>query len=398
MTVTANPDADAYQRLRGHLAYLKLNAAIEALPALLDEARDQGLPVLDALERLMGAEADAAQARKLASRLHWAALPAPWRIERLRLRRPARRRPRPHPRARHPAVPRRGREHSLHRPPGSGQDDAVGRPGPRRRRGRAQGPVHHLRGHDPPAAPRDRRAPLRLRPALLHLARGCSSSTSSATASWTRRPAPCCSRSSTPATSRAASSPRPTSASRPGPSGSATPCSPPPHSTACCTGASSPRSTGRPTGCAPTSSAPTPSARPQEARGERRAAAMPVLRRRVHLDPRLAPQAVLLRHLPPPLVELPPPPGPRRRHGQRARPRASTTPAPERHAGTTPAPQPRADSTTRTPAAPRQRHRRGPRLPALPPARRRRRLARPARRGQHRHATTRRQQSMTNSD
>ena len=28
----------------------------------------------------MGAEADAAQARKLASRLHWAALPAPWRI------------------------------------------------------------------------------------------------------------------------------------------------------------------------------------------------------------------------------------------------------------------------------------------------------------------------------
>jgi DNA replication protein DnaC len=78
--VTANADADAYQRLRGHLAYLKLNAAIEALPALLDQARDGQLPVLDALEQLMGAEADAAQARKLASRLHWAALPAPWRI------------------------------------------------------------------------------------------------------------------------------------------------------------------------------------------------------------------------------------------------------------------------------------------------------------------------------
>lgn len=80
MTVTANPGADAYQRLRGHLAYLKLNAAIEALPALLDDARGQELSVLDALERLMGAEAGAAQARKLASRLHWAALPAPWRI------------------------------------------------------------------------------------------------------------------------------------------------------------------------------------------------------------------------------------------------------------------------------------------------------------------------------
>jgi DNA replication protein DnaC len=79
--VTAGEDAAAYQRLRGHLAHLKLNAAIEALPALLDDARDQGLSVLDALERLMGAEAGAAQERKLASRLHWAALPAPWRLE-----------------------------------------------------------------------------------------------------------------------------------------------------------------------------------------------------------------------------------------------------------------------------------------------------------------------------
>ena len=65
----ASDAAAAYQRLRGHLAYLKLNAAIEALPALLDEARDGQLGVLDALERLMGTEA-AAEARKLASRLH----------------------------------------------------------------------------------------------------------------------------------------------------------------------------------------------------------------------------------------------------------------------------------------------------------------------------------------
>ena len=76
----ATGEAAACQRLRGHLAYLKLNAAIGALPGLLDDARDGRMPVLDALERLMGAEADAAQARKLASRLHWAALPAPWRI------------------------------------------------------------------------------------------------------------------------------------------------------------------------------------------------------------------------------------------------------------------------------------------------------------------------------
>ena len=79
--VAVSGDAAAYQRLRGHLAYLKLNAAIEALPALLDAARDGQLTALGALEQLMGAEAEAAQARKLASRLHWAALPAPWRLE-----------------------------------------------------------------------------------------------------------------------------------------------------------------------------------------------------------------------------------------------------------------------------------------------------------------------------
>jgi DNA replication protein DnaC len=77
----ANDAAAAYQRLRGHLAYLGLKAAGDALPGLLDEARDGRLPLLDALERLMGTEAAAAESRRLASRLHWAALPAPWRIE-----------------------------------------------------------------------------------------------------------------------------------------------------------------------------------------------------------------------------------------------------------------------------------------------------------------------------
>jgi len=76
----ANDAAAACQRLRGHLAYLKLGAAAEALPAVLDAARDQDLTVLEALEQLLGAEAAAAEARKLASRLHWAALPAPWTL------------------------------------------------------------------------------------------------------------------------------------------------------------------------------------------------------------------------------------------------------------------------------------------------------------------------------
>jgi DNA replication protein DnaC len=75
-----NQAADTYQRLRGHLAYLKLTAAAQALPAVLDAARDQDLPVLDALEQLMGIEAEATAARKLTSRLHFAALPAPWSL------------------------------------------------------------------------------------------------------------------------------------------------------------------------------------------------------------------------------------------------------------------------------------------------------------------------------
>ena len=77
----ANDAAAAYQRLRGHLAYLGLKAAADELPALLDEARDGRLSLLDALDRLMGTEAAAAESRRLASRLHWAALPAPWRLE-----------------------------------------------------------------------------------------------------------------------------------------------------------------------------------------------------------------------------------------------------------------------------------------------------------------------------
>jgi DNA replication protein DnaC len=76
----ANDPAAAYQRLRSHLAYLKLPAAAEALPGILDAARDGQLTALDALERLLGTEAAAAKERKLASRLRRAALPAPWTL------------------------------------------------------------------------------------------------------------------------------------------------------------------------------------------------------------------------------------------------------------------------------------------------------------------------------
>ena len=79
-SVNVNADAAAYQKLRGHLAYLKLGAAIDALPGVLDAARDGQLSVLAALEA-DGRRAAATEARKLATRLHFAALPAPWTLE-----------------------------------------------------------------------------------------------------------------------------------------------------------------------------------------------------------------------------------------------------------------------------------------------------------------------------
>lgn len=72
--------AQCYQRLRAHLAFLRLEAAAEALPEVLDAAREQNLPLLVALERLLALEVDTSEARRLASRLHFACLPAPWRI------------------------------------------------------------------------------------------------------------------------------------------------------------------------------------------------------------------------------------------------------------------------------------------------------------------------------
>jgi DNA replication protein DnaC len=72
--------AESYQRLRAHLAFLRLPAAAEALPGVLDEARDQNLSPLEALERLLANEVEATEARRLASRLRFASLPAPWSL------------------------------------------------------------------------------------------------------------------------------------------------------------------------------------------------------------------------------------------------------------------------------------------------------------------------------
>ena len=54
-TNSESPSAAAsrYQQLRSHLAELKLHAAAEALPAVLDQASAEGLSLTVALERLL---------------------------------------------------------------------------------------------------------------------------------------------------------------------------------------------------------------------------------------------------------------------------------------------------------------------------------------------------------
>ena len=73
--------ASTYQRLRGHLAALRLHTAAEQLPAVLDQAAAEGLTVTAALERLLTAEVNATEARRLAGRLRFACLPTPATLE-----------------------------------------------------------------------------------------------------------------------------------------------------------------------------------------------------------------------------------------------------------------------------------------------------------------------------
>src|SRR5829696_8949113 len=73
--------ASCYQRLRGHLATLKLHDAAEALPAVLDHATAEGLTLTAALERLLSIEVTATDARRLAGRLRFACLPSPATVD-----------------------------------------------------------------------------------------------------------------------------------------------------------------------------------------------------------------------------------------------------------------------------------------------------------------------------
>lgn len=70
-----------YQQLRSHLAYLKLNAAAEALPVELDAAMKAKANHTEFLERLLAIEVAATEARRHAGLLRFANFPSPWRLE-----------------------------------------------------------------------------------------------------------------------------------------------------------------------------------------------------------------------------------------------------------------------------------------------------------------------------
>jgi DNA replication protein DnaC len=73
-------EASVYQRLRGHLAALRMTATAEVLPQALERATADGTSHTAFLERLLADEGAAAEARRQASLARFACLPAPWRI------------------------------------------------------------------------------------------------------------------------------------------------------------------------------------------------------------------------------------------------------------------------------------------------------------------------------
>jgi DNA replication protein DnaC len=70
-----------YQTLRGHLSYLRMSAAAEALPGELDHARANKLGHSAFLARLLEVEVTATEIRRQAGLERFACLPAPWRID-----------------------------------------------------------------------------------------------------------------------------------------------------------------------------------------------------------------------------------------------------------------------------------------------------------------------------
>ena len=73
-------EQSVYQQARSHLAYLRMAAAAEALPAELEYAASQNLGHTSFLERLLDVEVTATETRRRASLERFASLPSPFRL------------------------------------------------------------------------------------------------------------------------------------------------------------------------------------------------------------------------------------------------------------------------------------------------------------------------------
>jgi DNA replication protein DnaC len=73
-------EGSEYQKLRSHLAFLRMTAAAEALPGELDHAVKAKLTHQGFLERLLSLEVDSVEQRRRAGLLRFAALPSPFTL------------------------------------------------------------------------------------------------------------------------------------------------------------------------------------------------------------------------------------------------------------------------------------------------------------------------------
>jgi DNA replication protein DnaC len=74
-------ETSLYQQVRSHPAYLRLQAAAEALPALLEQTQREQMSHTAFLAQLLRIEVAASEQRRLDGRLRFACLPAPWTLD-----------------------------------------------------------------------------------------------------------------------------------------------------------------------------------------------------------------------------------------------------------------------------------------------------------------------------
>ena len=132
-----------YQQLRGHLAYLKLAATAEALPAHLDQAHRTGVGHTEFLEGLLRVEVEATEARRWNSRMRFANFPTPWQLEDFDFTAQPSIDPKLVRELVSRRLPHRRDQRAVHRASRGRQNHAGGHLGPRGGRQRPPGLLHH---------------------------------------------------------------------------------------------------------------------------------------------------------------------------------------------------------------------------------------------------------------